>query len=43
MLPANVAEGLYVDVLLGAKKLKAVGVRLDVKRLKIRAINKSFG
>ena len=37
MLPAMIAEGLFVDVLLGANKLKAVGARLDMTWLKIRA------
>ena len=38
-LPAMIAEGLFVDVLLGANKLKAVGARLNIKRLEIRAMN----
>ena len=39
MLPAMIAEGLFVDVLLGANKLKAVGSRLDITRLVIRAMD----
>ena len=34
-LPALVADGLFVDVLLGANWLKAVGARLDVSCLKL--------
>ena len=37
MLPARIAEGLFVDVLLGANKLKAVGACLDITRLENRA------
>ena len=37
MLPAMIAEGLFVDVLLGTNKLKAVGARLDITRLENRA------
>ena len=39
MLPAMIAEGLFVDVLLGANKLKAVGARLNITRLEIRAMD----
>ena len=35
MLPALVADGLFVDVLLGANWMKAVGARLDINRLEI--------
>ena len=34
-LPALVADGLFVDVLLGANWLKAVNARLDVSRLEL--------
>ena len=34
-LPALVADGLFVDVLLGANWLKAVGACLDVSRLEL--------
>ena len=37
ILPAMIAEGLFVEVLLGTNKLKAVGARLDITRLGIRA------
>ena len=36
MLPAMIAEGLFVDVLLVANKLKAVGARLDITQFEIR-------
>ena len=35
MLPALVADGLFVDVLLGANWMKAVGACLDINRLEI--------
>ena len=38
-LPALVAKGLFVDVLLGANWLKAIGARLNITRLR----NKSYG
>ena len=34
-LPNLVADGLFVDVLLGANWMKAVGARLDINRLEI--------
>ena len=34
-MPALVADGLFVDVLLGANWLKAVGACLDVSRLEL--------
>ena len=37
MLPAKIAEGLFVDILLGVNKLKAVGAYLDIIWLEIRA------
>ena len=39
MSPAMIAEGLFVDVLLGTNKLKAVGARLDIIWLEIRAMD----
>ena len=39
MSPAMIAEGLFVDVLLGANKLKAVGARLNITRIEIRAMD----
>ena len=39
MLPAMIAEGLFVDVLFGANKCKAVGARLDITQLENRAAN----
>ena len=36
-LPALAAEGLFVDVLLGANWLKAIGACLDITWLEIRA------
>ena len=41
-LPALVAEGLFVDVLLGANWLKAVGARLDITRLEIRVMDEKL-
>ena len=38
-LPALVADGLFVDILLGANWMKAVGARLDINRLEI-VVNK---
>ena len=35
MLPALVADGLFVDVLFGANWMKAVGACLDINRLEI--------
>ena len=37
MLPAMIAEGLFVEVLLGANKLKVVGAHLERTQLEIRA------
>ena len=37
MSPARIAEGLFVDILLGSNKLRAVGARLERTRLEIRA------
>ena len=37
MLLARIAEGLFVDTLLGANKLMAVEARFDIKWLEIRA------
>lgn len=37
MLPAMIAEGLFVDVLLGANKPKAVGACLNITQLENRA------
>ena len=34
-LPALVADGLFVDILLGANWIKAVGARMDINRLEI--------
>ena len=34
-LPALVADGLFVDILLGANRKKAVGTFLDINRLEI--------
>ena len=39
MSPEMIAEGLFVDVLLGTIKLKAVGARLKITRLEIRAMD----
>ena len=39
MSPAMIAEGLFVDVLLGANKLKAVGARPDITWLENRAMD----
>ena len=36
-LPAMIAEGLFVDVLLSANKLKVVGACLNIIKLEIRA------
>ena len=41
-LPALVAEGLFVDVLLGANWLKAVGARLNIIRLEIRVVDEKL-
>ena len=41
-LPALVAEGLFVDVLLGANWLKAVGARLDITQLEIRVMDEKL-
>ena len=41
-LPALVAEGLFVDVLLGANWLKAVGARLDITWLEIRVMDEKL-
>ena len=41
-LPALVAEGLFVDVLLGANWLKAVGARLNITRLEIRVMDEKL-
>lgn len=42
-LPALVADGLYVDVLLGANWMEAVGACLDIKRLEIVVDKKILG
>ncbi len=39
MLPAMIAEGLFVDVLLGANKLMVGGARLNITRLEIKAMD----
>ena len=41
-LLAIVAEGFFVDVLLGANWLKAVGARLNITQLEIRVWMKSL-
>ena len=34
-MPALVADGLFVDILIGANRMKAVGARLYIERLEI--------
>ena len=41
-LPALVAEGLFVDVLLSANWLKAVGAHLNITRLEIRVMDEKL-
>ena len=41
-MPAIIAKGLFVVVLLGANKLKAITALLSIVKLKIRATNKIF-
>ena len=42
MFPVLVADGLFVDVLLGANWIKAVSAHLDINRLEI-VVDKSLG
>ena len=41
-LPAPVAEGLFVDVLLGANWLKAIKARIDITRFEIRVLDEKL-
>ena len=42
MFPAMIAEGVFVDILLGANKLKDIGAHLNIKWLKNRVTDKKL-
>ena len=43
LFPANIADGISVDVLLGTNWMKAVGICLDIDRVKIVADEEILG